>query len=263
MSVLAIPFGFAVYVYSLWVFVCMVVWVGNYNHLVPQEVAAIVPLFPSMDDSATAPLEEAAIVPALVHDAIPLLAFAITHIIMARRWFKQAMERNIYGDRFERSIFVLVASVCFHWMMATWKPVNNLVVGVPAPLSNLLLLGPFLGCLVVLLSSFNLDHFHLFGLKQSLGLRADLSFSATYFYAVVRHPLMLGFFIAFWSTPMMTYGHLLFAVTTSVFIIFTVYVFEEPDLVKALPVEYPHYQKNVWAFCPLSVGYKPINKKKL
>lgn len=119
------------------------------------------------------------------------------------------------------------------------------------------------GWTVVLLSTFNIDHFHLFGLRQSIGFKflSCETFVASYFYKYVRHPIMTGFMIAFWATPVMTQGHLLFAMLCTAFIIFTVAAFEEPNLVEDVP-EYAKYIQTVPAYCPMpGMSWSSSSKK--
>jgi protein-S-isoprenylcysteine O-methyltransferase Ste14 len=113
----------------------------------------------------------------------------------------------------------------------------------------------FIGWLIVLLSTFMINHFELFGLTQIVDnlqnkVSKAPSFQIKYFYGLVRHPIMLGFLIAFWATPTMTTGHLLFAAVTSAYILIAVKFLEEKDLKKALGETYEEYQKKVPMLIP-------------
>jgi protein-S-isoprenylcysteine O-methyltransferase Ste14 len=115
----------------------------------------------------------------------------------------------------------------------------------------------FIGWLIVLLSTFMINHFELFGLKQIFDnlknkRTENPHFQTNLFYKVVRHPIMLGFLIAFWATPTMTVGHLVFSITTSLYIFIAVKFLEEKDLRKTLGKEYEMYQKEVPMLVPFT-----------
>lgn len=184
-------------------------------------------------------------------DAALLGLFAIQHLIMARKWWKNFFN-GIFPDTCERSTFVLWSTIALHVMLHFWHPMNEVVWEIPEAFHFATDCVCLLGWTIVLLSTFNIDHFHLFGLRQSIGfdfLVCD-QFVVSYFYKFIRHPIMTGFMIAFWATPVMTQGHLLFAVIWTGFILFTVAAFEEPNLVEDVP-EYASYKKVVPAYCPM------------
>jgi protein-S-isoprenylcysteine O-methyltransferase Ste14 len=146
-------------------------------------------------------------------------------------------------------------------MFAFWKPMPGIVWDVSGTIFGTALQILFwVGWLIVLTSTFMIDHFDLFGLRQVyLNLKQrkfnHRGFQKLFFYKIVRHPIMSGFIIAFWATPTMTIGHLLFAVVTTIHIYIAVKHFEEKDLVDVIGADYIDYQKEVGMLIP-GVGKK-------
>ena len=192
---------------------------------------------------------------ALLINAALLSIFAVQHSIMARPAFKKWWT-TIVSPAVERSIYVLLSSLALMLMYWKWEPMKGIIWQAEGESIIMLLNGVFvIGWLVVLLSTFMINHFHLFGLLQiwnNLKNKelADLHFSKKMLYKVVRHPIMLGFIIAFWATPVMTLGHLVFSITTTLYILIAVKFFEEPDLKKSIGAEYEQYQKEVPMIVP-------------
>lgn len=192
--------------------------------------------------------------PAALTINVALIAlFGIQHSVMARQGFKQAWTR-IVPKQAERSVYVLAASVTLLIMFAFWRPIAGTVWSVEG-IAAYLLWGLFgLGWVIVLLSTFLINHFELFGLQQAwLHVRgreaAAPQFRQPFFYKLVRHPLYSGFFIAFWATPVMSYGHLLLALGMSAYMLVAIR-YEEEDLVGLFGQDYEDYQARVGMLTP-------------
>lgn len=191
--------------------------------------------------------------------------FAIQHTIMARPGFK-VWWITIIPKQLERSTFVLVASLILLLLFWQWRPMTGTVWNVENSIGAGIIWAIFgLGWVMVLVSTFLINHFDLFGLRQVyLHFQdkdySDVKFQTTGLYKIVRHPIMLGFIIAFWAAPHMTVGHLLFAIGTTAYIVIGVH-FEEHDLKAYLGDEYSTYQGEVPMLCPFRIG-KPRNAPK-
>jgi len=183
-----------------------------------------------------------------------LALFVVQHTIMARPWFKRRWTRVIPAP-IERSTFVIAASAILLALFWQWRPMPEVVWNVDATWARVALHATaFVGWATVFASSFMVSHWDLFGLRQTflpaLGRRyVPLPFKITGLYRLVRHPLMLGFLIAFWATPTMTMGHLFFSVMTTAYIIVGVSI-EERDLVAHFGDRYREYQERVPAVVP-------------
>jgi protein-S-isoprenylcysteine O-methyltransferase Ste14 len=199
---------------------------------------------------------ETSLINAILINASLLLLFALQHSIMARPNFKKWWTR-IIPEQLERSTYVLLASLCLMLMMWQWQPMGCIIWSIEnAVIKNILLVIYLVGWSIVFVSTFLINHFDLFGLRQVwLYYRGipykHLPFRLPLFYRFVRHPLYLGFLIAFWSTPVMTAAHLLFAVLTTGYIL-TAIQLEERDLVKIFGEKYRNYKKWVTMIIPLS-----------
>lgn len=194
---------------------------------------------------------------ALTVDVALLLLFALQHSVMARPAFKRFITRFI-PTAAERSTYVLASSLALALLFWKWQPVGGSVWQVESPAGRALLYGAYAsGWLLVLVSTFAISHFDLFGLRQVWAqLRSERQKSARFatplLYRIVRHPLYVGWLIVFWSTPDMTASHLFFAAATTAYILIAVR-FEEADLIKEHP-EYSVYRTQVPMLLPRVTG---------
>jgi protein-S-isoprenylcysteine O-methyltransferase Ste14 len=235
---LALAYGVASYLVFLAVFLYAVGFVGNL--VVPK----------SIDSGPPGPIPASALV-----DTLLLLLFAVPHSVMARPAFKRWWTRLI-PPPVERSTYVLVASLTLALVFWHWRPIPGRVWDLTGPVGRWLMAAVFwLGWAVVLVSTFLIDHLDFFGLRQVSPYASGREYNPPAFrtgglYRHVRHPLMLGFLLAFWATPAMTRGHLLFAVATTAYILVALRL-EERDLVGFHGERYRAYQKQVGMLFPL------------
>ncbi|MBT8273079.1 MAG: isoprenylcysteine carboxylmethyltransferase family protein [Bacteroidia bacterium] len=191
-----------------------------------------------------------------------LSLFAIQHSIMARPGFKKKWTK-IIPESMERSTFVLLTSLILFLIFWKWQPMTAKVWNIEGETYVLIINIIFwIGWVIVLLSTFMINHFHLFGLDQVYNKLkgkppTGLKFKEHFFYKFVRHPIMTGFIIAFWATPEMTQGHLLFAAVTTLYILISVKYLEERDLRNELGEAYVSYQKRV----PMLFPFLKFGKK--
>ncbi|MCV7332418.1 isoprenylcysteine carboxylmethyltransferase family protein [Mycobacterium cookii] len=191
---------------------------------------------------------------AVVIDVVLLALFGVQHSVMARPAFKRRWTRVIPPSA-ERSTYVLAANICLIVLMLLWRPITAGIWHVSAqPWRALLTAVGGIGWLMVLVSTFLIDHFDLFGLRQAFarlkGRRAAKhEFATPFLYRVVRHPIYTGFLIAFWATPTMTLGHLIFAAVMTGYILMAIQ-FEERDLTRFFGDRYRDYRRRVPMLIP-------------
>ncbi len=235
---LALAYGLAAYLVFLVTFLYAIGFVSGL--VVPKTV----------DTGTVVPVAEALLVNILL-----LSLFAVQHSVMARkpfkRWWTQYVPVSI-----ERSTYVLLASLALILLFWQWRPMPSIIWLVNNPTMAMVVQGlSFFGWFIVLLSTFLINHFELFGLQQvTINLAGKVApeprFRTPFLYKLVRHPLYLGFIIAFWATPVMTAGHLLFALVTTAYILVAI-VLEERDLIGLFGDEYRHYRQRVAMLIPV------------
>lgn len=245
MGLIALLYGVISYFVFLGSFLYAIVFVGNIAEL-PGGL-----LMPKTIDSGV----PGAPIPSVIIDAILLSIFAVQHSLMARPAFKRGWTR-IVPPSVERSTYVLLSSLALLLIYWQWRPLPEPVWTLTSPLAVTALAILFwAGWGIVLVSTFLLDHFELFGLRQVwAAMRGETvpvaRFRTPLFYKVVRHPIYLGFTIAFWSTAVMSQGHLLFALATTSYILVGIFL-EERDLVAHFGETYVVYRRRVWMIVPL------------
>lgn len=234
---LVFTYGVACYALFLFTFVYAIGFIGN------------VAVERSLDAAA-----RSSFLVAFAIDAALLALFAVQHSVMARPWFKRAITRFI-PEPAERSTYVLFSSLALLALFAFWEPIGGVAWDVQGPVARGLVHSLYgFGFLLVLASTFLINHFDLFGLRQVwlqlVGTPyTHLPFRTPLLYRYVRHPLYVGWFIAFWATPTMTGAHLLFAVGTSAYILMAI-PWEERDLVSVHGRKYERYRDEVPALVP-------------
>jgi protein-S-isoprenylcysteine O-methyltransferase Ste14 len=194
-----------------------------------------------------------------------LALFAVQHSVMARKWFKDWWTR-IVPKTIERSTYVLFSSLALILLFTQWRPLGGVIWSVEDPAGRLVLRLLFaFGWGLVLVSTFLINHFDLFGMRQVwrylLGQPYNtLKFETPGPYRLVRHPLYVGWLFAFWMTPVMTLAHLLFSLATTTYILLAIQ-FEERDLVREHGDTYQEYRRSVPMLVPF-VGKHQISKRR-
>ena len=235
---------FAAFLYGL---VSYLVFFGTFLYAIGFVTGLVVPK--TIDTGTTVPLMQALIVNVLL-----MSLFAIQHSVMARRQFKEWWTQYV-PKSVERSTYVLLASLALVLLFWQWRPIPTVVWHVANPALATTILGlSLLGWVLVLASTFMINHFELFGLHQVANKLTgrpmpQVRFRTPMLYKVVRHPIYLGFIIAFWAAPTMTAGHLLFAAVTTAYI-FVGIALEEHDLIELFGDEYRHYRERVAMLVP-------------
>jgi protein-S-isoprenylcysteine O-methyltransferase Ste14 len=232
----ALAYGLASYLVFTGSFLYMIAFVGNY------------PVPKTIDTGATS-----ALLPSIVIDLALIGLFGLQHSVMARPAFKRRWTAVVPASC-ERSTYVLFSSLLLLLLFWQWRPIAGTVWQVHGWPADLLTAIFWTGWLVALASTYMIDHFELFGLRQVLAtLRGAAervsAFKTPLLYRLVRHPLLLGILLAFWATPHMTVGHLLFALANTAYILVGVR-FEERDLVAQFGERYEQYRRRVPMLLP-------------
>jgi methanethiol S-methyltransferase len=246
-GIAALIYGVVVYAFFLGTFLYTIAFVGD------------LPVPKTINSGETGPL-----LPALTVNVLLLGLFAIQHSGMARQGFKRRWT-TVVPHSIERSTYVLAATLVLVLLMWQWRPMPQPVWTVTDPIAVIAIQTVFwLGWIVVLMSTFLISHWELFGLSQVYArLRGRFpvppAFKTPLLYKRVRHPIYLGFLLAFWAAPEMTYGHLLFAVATTAYIMIGARL-EERDLIARFGDEYRSYREQVGMLMPLPGRRSPGNR---
>ena len=244
-------FGVVVYAVFFATFLYLIAFVGNLQLALEPWLPSLSALVPRSIDAGG---PQSGPMLALVIDLGLILGFGLQHSVMARTGFKAWLKRHL-PESAERSVYVLLASLVLMLLYWQWRPIAGYVWAADS------LAGQSIGWVVfvlgfglVLLSTFLIDHFDLFGLKQVWRQFLDKPAAAHQFvtpfvYKLVRHPLYLGFILAFWGGPTMSMGHLLFAVAMTSYILVAIQL-EERDLVRQLGGRYAAYRQRVPMLIP-------------
>jgi len=241
-SLKAIAFGIISYLGFMVVFNYHIAFVGD----------LFVPV--SIDNAKTG-----ALLPSILINVGLVALFGIQHTIMADPMFKRWITRYI-PTYYERPLFVAISTIALAFLMWQWRSIDGVVWQVDALWAQIIIWTLFAsGWGMLFLSTFLIDHWHLFGLKQALGRDYDgaIKFVTPMLYKLVRHPMMTGIFISMWAIPTMTVGHLVFSISMTFYLLVGIR-FEEKKLVQELGSEYKQYQKSVPALIPTLKPNKEI-----
>jgi protein-S-isoprenylcysteine O-methyltransferase Ste14 len=235
--ILFFAYGTFCYLIFLGTFLYAIGFIGNFG--VPS----------TLDGAATGPF-----LISFAIDAGLLTLFAVQHSVMARKWFKDWWTR-IVPKPIERSTYVLFSSVALILLFTFWRPLGGVIWSVEDPTGRFVLRAFFaFGWGLVLIATFLINHFDLFGLRQVWRYlrnqtEGDMSFVTPGPYRLVRHPLYVGWLFAFWMTPLMTSAHLLFSIATTAYILIAIQL-EERDLVREHGETYEEYRRSVPMLLP-------------
>ena len=236
------------FLFFLYGVICYAIFFGTFLYAIGFVGNFIVPK--SMDSGV-----EGTVIEALIINLLLLGVFAVQHSVMARKEFK-ALWTKVILEVIERSTYVLLSSLALLLLFWQWRPMGGVVWDVSGSyLGTVLIAISLVGWLLVLVSTFLINHFELFGLEQVfVNLKGKAltygEFKTPGLYQFVRHPIYFGFTVAFWATPIMTVAHLLFAVGTLAYMIIGI-ALEEKDLVASFGDSYQKYQSRVSMLIPL------------
>lgn len=231
---------------ALYSVICYVIFFLTFLYAIGFVENAVVPK--SIDSG-----EAGALIPALLINAVLLGVFAVQHSVMARPKFKAVLTRLVPKSA-ERSTYVLFSSLALILLFRFWQPLPQTVWATEGTAAQVLTAISFLSWGMVLISTFLISHFHLFGLHQGFAKMMGYEssggpFVTPLFYKYVRHPIYVGFIIAFWAAPVMSLGHLIFAIATTGYILIGIW-FEERDLIQHFGARYTQYQRTVGMLIP-------------
>lgn len=237
MRILVMLYGVISYIVFFGVFLYLIAFTGN--------------IFVQKTVSSAADMDASN---ALLINISLILLWGAQHTVMARSWFKKAIS-SVIPEHTERSTYVLISSIILIIMMYYWQPMEGVIWQVQNKLFIQVIWGLFgFGWVLVLTSTFLTNHFDLFGLRQTWlhfvkRSYTEVKFTEKFLYSSIRHPMMLGLLIAFWATPTMTMGHLVFSIGMSVYIIVGIY-FEEKGLLETIGQQYGNYQHRTSKIIP-------------
>lgn len=245
-------FTILAYAYSMWVLpLAAAGFLFNLGHKYPSLSA----YFPYNIDAENSGVNSGANIDEAVHNNVYYLAvWAGAHSLAARPAFKKIFLK-VFPQSFERPFYIFQSAYLLHQVLEKWVPIDEHFCSVPECFVGFTDCIFIFGYLFLLSSTFAIDHFELFGLRQGLKMGNFLRFVPDGFvtqahYKYVRHPIMTGFFIIFWACPTMTLGHVLFSTVASTYIILAVHFLEEPDLVEMMGKDYVEYMEKTPAYCP-------------
>lgn len=257
-----------IFLYYLYAFVCYAIFLATFLYLLAfvENLQQILPqlkaILPKSLDFGTSNLSIAA---ALTIDIVLIAFFGLQHSVMARPGFKEKWTK-IIPKPIERSTYVLFASIVLIIFFWCWQPIKTPLWDVSGSLLGKILFWlSMVGWGVVLVSTFLINHFDLFGLRQvyqhSKGIVPEkMTFKKPAFYKVIRHPLYFGFLVAFWAAPVITLGHLVFALGMTIYILIGIH-YEEKDLIKLYGELYQQYRRDTAKLIPFTKLNGRIHKR--
>ena len=251
---LVFAYGAVVYLFFFATFLYLIAFIENWQ-------------IPGIVDKTIETGTQGSVLAAIVINLGLILLFGVQHSIMARKSFKAAITRYIPQSA-ERSTFVLVSTIILAAMIYFWRPMVYTFWDVNGSVLGHILTGiSILGWAILLLATFLINHFRLFGLEQIYNQFTGRTsktprFVTPFLYKIVRHPLYLGFVIAFWFTPLMTVGHLLLSIGFTSYILVGIH-YEEKDLAADLGESYRDYQKEVPKLIPTRLPKKEVTNERV